>query len=339
MRINADKYICNECDFKCSKLSNYNKHLSTRKHLILTNTSNVLTHKNNKFVCDCGKTYNHRQSLHTHKKKCNFEQDATPIEKNTPKDDERDKLINILFKEKKEILDEKKEMKDLVLLLVKNLQEVIPHLGTNNTIGDHNNLTNSQNTLNFYLTNTCKDAESITEFTAIFCERIEIFFNGNYHKIATNQSDLSKDVQDLFFECLEDKPQMHKFIQTTDTKNGVYYVKEPNKLEEKLTYGDSEFVKYKDSFERPGARIGHAINKTLQPCKTECLQQLENTLVTKPNEENYDDYEEFEKADDRYRKSTGAVKENLMFQTHKAMCLFDNKKVTDKVLTGTKRPV
>ena len=236
------------------------------------------------------------------------------------------------------MMEEKKEMKDLVLLLVKNLQEVIPHLGTNNTIGDHNNLTNSQNTLNFYLTNTCKDAESITEFTARFCERIEIFFNGNYHKIATNQSDLSKDVQDLFFECLEDKPQMHKFIQTTDTKNGVYYVKEPNKVEEKLTYGDSEFVKYKDAFERPGARIGHAINKTLQPCKTECLQQLENTLVIKPNEENYDDYEEFEKADDRYRKSTGAVKENLMFQTHKAMCLFDNKKVTDKVLTGTKRP-
>ena len=101
MRINADKYICNECDFKCSKLSNYNKHLSTRKHLILTNTSNVLTHKNNKFVCDCGKTYNHRQSLHTHKKKCNFEQDASSVENNTPKDDERDKLINILFKEKK----------------------------------------------------------------------------------------------------------------------------------------------------------------------------------------------------------------------------------------------
>jgi hypothetical protein len=339
MRINADKYICKECDFKCSKLSNYNKHLSTRKHLILTNTSNVLTQKNSKFVCDCGKTYNHRQSLHTHKKKCNFEQDASSGENNTPKDDERDKLINILFKEKKEMMEEKKEMKDLVLLLVKNLQEVIPHLGTNNTIGDHNNLTNSQNTLNFYLTNTCKDAESITEFTARFCERIETFFNGNYHKIATNQSDLSKDVQDLFFECLEDKPQMHKFIQTTDTKNGVYYVKEPNKLEEKLTYGDSEFVKYKDGFERPGARIGHAINQTLQPCKMECLQQLENTLVTNPKEEDYDDYEEFEKADDSYRKSTGTVKENLMFQTHNAMCLFDNKKVTDKVLTGTKRPV
>jgi hypothetical protein len=65
---------------------------------------------------------------------------------------------------------------------------------------------------------------------------------------------------------------------------------------------------------------------------------LENTLVTKPNEENYDDYEEFEKADDRYRKSTGAVNENLMFQTHNAMCLFDNKQVKDKTMSETKRP-
>ena len=36
---------------------------------------------------------------------------------------------------------------------------------------------------------------------------------------------------------------MHKFIQTTDTKNGVYYVKEPNKLEEKLESINSNVVK------------------------------------------------------------------------------------------------
>ena len=338
---NAEKYICEHCDYNCSKLSNYNIHLTTRKHLLLTNTSTGLTKKTSKFSCDCGKIYNHRQSLYNHKKKCNFLQENSPKEEITIKDDEQDKLINILFKDKQEMLEERKEMKELILLMVKSMQEVIPHVGngTNNTIGDHNNLTNSQNTLNFYLTNTCKDAESITEFTARFCERIETFFNGNYQKIANNQTDLVKNVHEMFFECLEDKPQVHKFIQTTDTKNGVYFVKEPNKVEEKLTYGDSEFVKYKDGFETPGARIGHAINKTLQPCKTECLHELEKKLVTKPKEEDYEDYEEFEKADDGYRESTGAVKENMMFQTYNAMCLFDNKKVTDKVLTGTKRPI
>ena len=337
---NSKKFTCETCDFKCSNKQDYNRHLSTRKHINTINTINTQQQKLTTFVCECGKVYGYRASLFNHKKNCNFQQKTPPKVDNIPKEDDRDKIINLLFKEKKEMMEEKKEMKDLVLLLVKNLQEVIPHVGgNNNTNGDHNNLTNSHNTLNFYLTNTCKDAESITEFTARFCERIETFFNGNYQKIANNQTDLAKDVQELFFECLEDKPQVHKFIQTTDTKNGVYFVKEPNKLEKQLTYGDSEFVKYKDGFEKPGARIGHAINKTLQPCKTDCLKQLENTLVTKPKEEDYVDYEEFEKADDGYRESTGVVKENLMFQTHKAMCLFDNKKVTEKVLTGTKRPI
>jgi len=354
---NAEKFNCEECNFKCSKQSDYNRHLSTRKHKMVVNGSNFQKVEK-KYECVCGKVYKHDSGYYRHKKKCNFQQE------NTPKEDDKDKVINILIKKNDEIKEERNEMKDLVLLMVKNMQdnqnvlvkniqdnqveittkiikEMIPHVGAGQNLGvdgDHNNLTNCNNTLNFYLTNTCKDAESITEFTARFCERIETFFNGNYQKIANNQTDLAKEVQELFFECLEDKPQVHKFIQTTDTKNGVYYVKEPNKVEKQLTFGDSEFVKYKDSFEKPGARIGHAINKTLQPCKTECLKQLENTLVTKPKEEDYDDYEEFEKDDDRYRKSTGTIKENLMFQTHKAMCLFDNKKVTEKTMSETKRP-
>jgi len=338
---NAEKYICEKCDFKCSKLSNYNTHIKSKKHnttITTTITTKIQPKKSQIYECICGKQYNHRASLFNHKKKCNFQQENTPKEKNTPKEDERDKLINILFEEKKEMLEERKEMKELIILMVKSMQDVIPHVGgTNNTTGDHNNLTNSNNTLNFYLTNTCKDAESITEFTARFCERIETFFNGNYQKIANNQTDLAKDVQELFFECLEDKPQVHKFIQTTDTKNGVYYVKEPEKVEKQLTFGDSEFVKYKDKFEKPGERIGHAINKTLQPCKNQFIKELDAT-VQEPKEADYENDEDYEKADDRYRKSTGVIKENIMFQTYNSMNIFDNKKVTDKVLTETKRP-
>ena len=337
-----NEFICEECNFKCCNKKDYARHLSTRKHLNTTNTTNTQQQNAKIFVCECGKVYGYRASLFNHKKKCN-----PPKEENAPKEDERDKLINLLFKEKKEMMEEnkemmeeKKEMKDLVLLLVKNLQEVMPHIGGghNNTTGDHNNLTNCNNTLNFYLTNTCKDAESLTEFTSRFCERIETFFNGNYQKIANNQSDLAKEVQELFFECLEDKPQVNKFIQTTDTKNGIYYVKEPNKVEKELTFGDSKFVKYKDGFEKTGIRIGHEINKVLQPCRNECVKELKKGLVSKPNEEDYEDFDEYEKAKDEYYKSTVTVEENFMFQTYNAMNIFDDKKTKDKVLTGTKRP-
>ena len=345
---NAEKYICECCDFKCSKLSNYNKHLTTRKHKNLQND----TKKPPKlYICDCGKKYKHSSTLYAHKKKCNLQQEKTP------KEDDKDKVIDLLLKKND-------EMGDLVLLLVKNLQdnqdnqnvlvkniqdnqvelttkiikEMIPHAGQYIGIdGDHNNLTNCNNTLNFYLTNTCKDAESITEFTARFCERIETFFNDNYQKIANNQTDLAKDVQELFFECLEDKPQVHKFIQTTDTKNGVYYVKEPEKVEKQLTFGESEFVKYKDKFEKPGERIGHAINKTLQPCKNKILKEIDTT-VQEPNETDYENDEDYEKAREKYQKSITPKKENIMFQTYNAMNIFDSKKVIEKVMCDTKRP-
>jgi len=353
---NAEKFNCEECNFKCSKQSDYNRHLSTRKHKMVVNGSNFQKVEK-KYECVCGKVYKHDSGYYRHKKKCNFQQE------NTPKEDDKDKVINILIKKNDEIKEERNEMKDLVLLMVKNMQdnqnvlvkniqdnqveittkiikEMIPHLGNgnNNTTGDHNNPTNSHNTLNFYLTNTCKDAESITEFTARFCERIETFFTGNFQKIANNQEDLAKNVQEMFFECLEDKTQENKFIQTTDTKNGIYFVKEPNKVEEELTFGDSKFVKYKDSFEKTGERIGHEISKVLQPSRNECMEEYKKQLVSKPNEEDYEDFDDYEKAKDEYHKSTGQVEENLMFQTYHAGNIFDNKKTKDKVMSNTKRP-
>ena len=45
---NAKKYYCDNCDFECSKLSNFNIHLRTRKHEIMTNddTKNAKNAKN-----------------------------------------------------------------------------------------------------------------------------------------------------------------------------------------------------------------------------------------------------------------------------------------------------
>ena len=64
------KYTCEKCNFRCSNKKDYNRHLLTAKHKRLTDTSIRLTQNANEFVCNCGKTYSHRQSLHKHKKKC-----------------------------------------------------------------------------------------------------------------------------------------------------------------------------------------------------------------------------------------------------------------------------
>ena len=37
------EFICEKCDFKCFKPSDYKRHLGTAKYKILTNTYNILT--------------------------------------------------------------------------------------------------------------------------------------------------------------------------------------------------------------------------------------------------------------------------------------------------------
>ena len=49
--------ICEKCDYKSSKLSDFNRHLATQKHKILINTDGA-TPKTPKFNCICGKIYN-----------------------------------------------------------------------------------------------------------------------------------------------------------------------------------------------------------------------------------------------------------------------------------------
>ena len=69
---NIAKFICEKCDFKCCKQTDWNRHLLTRKHIktdfLLTNTDNFTQFNSKTFICSCGKSYKHRQSLFNHKK-------------------------------------------------------------------------------------------------------------------------------------------------------------------------------------------------------------------------------------------------------------------------------
>jgi uncharacterized Zn-finger protein len=63
---------CEKCNFKCSKKGDFKRHLLTRKH---TNIDKMLTYvdqitSKKHHVCLCGKEYQYKQSLSTHKKTC-----------------------------------------------------------------------------------------------------------------------------------------------------------------------------------------------------------------------------------------------------------------------------
>ena len=65
------KFICIKCDYKCSKESDYNKHLNTSKHARLINVNGQLIEKSHIFKCSiCYKEYKSNVGLWKHKKKC-----------------------------------------------------------------------------------------------------------------------------------------------------------------------------------------------------------------------------------------------------------------------------
>jgi hypothetical protein len=148
---NAKAFICDKCDFKCSKLSNYSAHILTRKHKILQNTTEKKS-KNAEYICDCNKVYKHHSSLWNHKKHCNF------IKEN--------KIEEII----EDIEDVNFNEKDLILTLIqqnnelqKQMLEVIKS-GTSINSTVNNNSHNKTFNLQLYLNETCKDAMNIMDF-------------------------------------------------------------------------------------------------------------------------------------------------------------------------------
>ena len=110
----SKKFICECCDYKCSKQSEYNKHILTNKHKILQKPSSQIAKKI--YTCNCGKVYKHSSTLYAHKKNCNT---ASVTDSNTGSFD-KDQLIMLLIKQNADLMKEtteiKNTMKDLILL-------------------------------------------------------------------------------------------------------------------------------------------------------------------------------------------------------------------------------
>jgi hypothetical protein len=135
----GDNYYCIICDYKCSRKSDYNKHLSTSKHTkgykTVTNDDNI-SHNVASNVCNCGKIYKHRQGLSRHKKKCSITQgkEISNTNNSPTTDIEKELLIKMLLKNQ-DVMDK--------------MIEMMPNMGmNNNTNSNITNNTNSHNTTN-----------------------------------------------------------------------------------------------------------------------------------------------------------------------------------------------
>jgi len=158
----ANKFYCENCYFKCSKLSNYNTHILTPKHKRLTNPNykNAKNADTKIYKCDCGKEYKHHSSLCKHKNKCNYKDKNDIV---IVKDDDNINYKELVMK----LVINNQDMQKENQKLIGQITDMIPQIGNNNNIT--NNVKNKFN-INVFLNEKCKDAISMDQFI----DKIEI---------------------------------------------------------------------------------------------------------------------------------------------------------------------
>jgi hypothetical protein len=108
------KYVCEYCDYKSNNLTNYNKHLMSRKH----KKQQMLPQNNNTqkdYICVCGNIYKHKSSYYRHKKVCEHKVE----EKQDKQEEETNEKVD--YKEMfNQMLNQNRELQDL---LIKQQQE------------------------------------------------------------------------------------------------------------------------------------------------------------------------------------------------------------------------
>lgn len=240
---NAEKYICEKCNFECSKKSNYDKHILTAKHKRLT----MLTKKmpksaendKNKFVCECGKIYLQRQSLYRHKQKCMYVEDEN-IDNTITTNQEETPLsgaivVNELLKQNQEFKEIIKTQNEIITKHHENQQafneKIITSVeegklgNTTNNTNNTNNTTNNNTTnfnLNFFLNDTCKDALNITDFVnSLQLQLKDLEQTGSLGHV--------NGISRIFLNALKDIDETERPFHCTDSKRETLYIKNDDK--------------------------------------------------------------------------------------------------------------
>ena len=176
-------YYCEMCNFKCCKLSNYNVHNNTTKHINAVNDNKMVCNdknnmpKNAQFTCcNCGNVYKHQSGLSRHKKKCEKKTHPENITMSIEEDGEEEAEKKVLdgntfsFEMIFEMLKQNQEFKELIIEQSKQVQDLNKHIieiSKDRSITNNNNITNNTNNkfnLNVFLNETCKDALNMSEF-------------------------------------------------------------------------------------------------------------------------------------------------------------------------------
>jgi len=152
---NAKDFNCEKCDFICSKKSDWDRHILTRKHnnrikMNILEQKKGVKDKKRQYNCKiCNKEYKARNSLWYHEQKC---------DKNNYNNNNENTILNEL------------DMKTLIIELMKSntdlQKQMLDVCKNSNTIINNNNNHSNNKTFNMqvFLNEKCKDAMNLSDF-------------------------------------------------------------------------------------------------------------------------------------------------------------------------------
>ncbi len=223
---NAKHFVCEKCHFVCSKQSDYNRHIVTRKHQMI---HNGIHFNATAFTCSCGNEYKHASGLYRHKKTCNSgPTDVTvAVEQNNG---EIASLIKDALKETAtskdnlivELLKQNNEFKELMIEQNKQMMELAKNSG-HSTINTNCNNNNKFN-LNVFLNETCKDAITMDDFIQSFEVTREDF-------IRTGNVGFIEGISTVMLHRFRNMDTHTRPLHCTDLKRETVYIKNADKWE------------------------------------------------------------------------------------------------------------
>ena len=239
---NPKKFSCKNCEYFTDSKKDFEKHLATQKHKNRINNdengtnnyiSNTKIPENPKYVCECGKEYKYRQGLFQHKKKCNYEESEEKceeiIEKKPDKELELKDMFLTVVNENKELRSMMVEQQKTIMEQSKQMTEIIPKIGNNNSTTNNNTINNNQRfSINVFLNEQCKDAINMSDFIksiSVSLEQLDF----------TKTQGLEKGISQVIMDNMNKLSLYERPMHCTDTKRETIYIKDNDKWEKDKT--------------------------------------------------------------------------------------------------------
>jgi hypothetical protein len=212
-------YECEFCYITCNKISDWKRHLLTKKHFV-NKTGGISTVDTNPYTCECGNIYKERTGLWKHKKKCQTNKQSEDSENVKNDHSSKDNLIEYLIKENAEFKEMLVEQNKMVMKICEKSLDTNKTI--NNTSTNCNNINNNSFNLQFFLNETCKDALNIGEFVDSIKLQLTDLEN-------TGRLGYVEGVSKILIKNLNDLDVVKRPIHCSDLKREVLYIKDNDK--------------------------------------------------------------------------------------------------------------